>query len=329
MNDRRDNGSSNPGSPDAQSGTPAGGQPRKPRIEVLQRGPAAAPGPRFTQGADTAGIGASSSAAPAASAHSSWTADQPRQIETPPAPRRRGLSRSPTTLLILLACIVIAGFLLYTYLSSERGAEYPEKATQLSPQDAELLGDPQTDSGPATTEEPSEPPAAESIDDGAVPEAGPAASPASEPASEPAPQPAPRPAPPRAAAPEAQPEVVDRPEAPPADKSEAEAEADAADAVQAFYSALSAGDGASAARLVIPAKRGSGPLSAGALTRYYSSFRRPLRLRRIVPVNADTVRVVYDYVLADGRVCRGQAAVDVVHRGGRSLVSGIRTRGPC
>jgi outer membrane biosynthesis protein TonB len=237
--------------------------------------------------------------------------------------------RSPTTLLILLACIVIAGFLLYTYLSSERGVQASDKGTQLSSEDAELLGDPQTDPAPATTDEPSEPPAGESLDEEAAPETEPAASPAAQPAPEPAPRPAPRPAPPRAAAPEARPEVADRPEAPPPDKSEAEAEADAADTVQAFYSALSAGDGASAARFVIPAKRGSGPLSAGALTRYYSSFRRPLRLRRVVPVNGDTVRVAYDYVLADGRVCRGQAAVDVVHRDGRSLVSGIRTRGPC
>ncbi|HEX8449923.1 MAG TPA: hypothetical protein VF652_10070, partial [Allosphingosinicella sp.] len=166
-------------------------------------------------------------------------------------------------------------------------------------------------------------------DDGVAPEPEPEASSAPEPSPKPAPKPAPRPAPPRAAAPEAQPEVVDRPEAPPAVKSEAEAEVDAVDTVQSFYSALSAGDGASAARFVIPAKRASGPLSAGALTRYYSSFRRPLRLRRVAPVNADTVRVAYDYVLADGRVCRGQAVVDVDHRGGRSLVSGIRTRGPC
>lgn len=319
MNDRRDNGPSEPGSADPQSGAPGAGQPRKPRIEVLRRGPAAAPAPRPAQ--DPA-----SAAAPAASpAQPSRTASPPQGGDSASGRRRSGLLRSPTMLLILLACIVIAGFLLYTYLSSERGAEYPDKGTQLSPADAELLEDPQTDSSPATTEEPSEPPAAESIDDGAVSESEPAASPASQPA----PQPAPRPAPPRAAAPQAQPEVADSPEAPPADKSEAEAEADAADTVQAFYSALSAGDGASAARFVIPAKRGSGPLSAGALTRYYSSFRRPLRLRRVVPVNGDTVRVAYDYVLADGRVCRGQAAVDVVHRGGRSLVSGIRTRGPC
>jgi hypothetical protein len=332
MNDRRDNGASEPGSAGAQSGTPPAGQPRKPRIEVLERAPAAAQGPRFARDPNSTGIDATSTAAPGASpAQPSWTSNQPRQAETASGPGRRGLLRSPTTLLTLLAFIVIGGFLLYTYLSSERGVKYPDKGTQLSPQDAELLADPRTDSGPATTEEPPEPPAAESIEDGAVPEAGSpaAASPASEPAPQPAPQPAPRTAPPRAAAPEAQPELVDRPETPPAEKSEAEAEVDAADTVQAFYSALSAGDGASAARLVIPAKRGSGPLSAGALTRYYSSFRRPLRVRRIVPVNADTVRVAYDYVLADGRVCRGQAAVDVVHRGGRSMVSGIRTNGPC
>jgi hypothetical protein len=106
-------------------------------------------------------------------------------------------------------------------------------------------------------------------------------------------------------------------------------DAGASDTVRAFYSALSAGDGNSAARLVVPAKRGSGPLSAGALSRYYSSFRRPLRLRSVSPVDANTVRVSYDYVLADGRVCRGQAAVDVVQRDGRSQISGIRTRGPC
>jgi outer membrane biosynthesis protein TonB len=239
------------------------------------------------------------------------------------------LLRSPTTLLTLLALIVIAGFLLYTYLSSERGVEASDPGTQLSSEDADLVGDPQTDPGPASTGELMEPLDAADSEDGAAPEPEPAASSTPEPAPPPAARPAPRPAPPRAAAPEARPEVADRPEAPPALKSETEAEADAADTVQAFYSALSAGDGASAARFVIPAKRGSGPLSAGALTRYYSSFRRPLRLRRVVPVNGDTVRVAYDYVLADGRVCRGQAAVDVVHRGGRSLVSGIRTRGPC
>jgi hypothetical protein len=228
------------------------------------------------------------------------------------------LLRSPTTLLILLACIVIAGFLLYTYLSSERGAEYPDKGTALSSADADLIADPETDSGTPTTQEPAEPPAGESLDDGLAAEPEPAA------------PPAPQPAPPRAAAPEGQPAVADRSEAPPAAETVAEDDDfGASDTVRAFYSALSAGDGTSAARFVIPAKRRSGPLSAAALTRYYSSFRRPLRVRGVTPVDANTVRVAYDYVLADGRVCHGQAAVDVVQREGRSLVSGIRTRGPC
>ena len=332
MNERRDNGPTDSG------GTPTAGQPRKPRIEVLQRGPASDPAPRSTQDAASIVADPAGSAAPQASpAQPSWTAGQPRQAETASRGGRRGLFRSPTTLLILLACLVIAGFLLYTYLSSERAVEASDKGTQLSSEDAELLGDPEAVSGPASTGELMETPDAASTGDGVEPEPEPAASPAPEPAPpgaaspapRPASQPAPRPTPPRAAAPVAQPEVVDRPEAPPADKSEAEAEADAADTVQSFYSALSAGDGSSAARLVVPAKRRSGPLSAGALTRYYSSFRRPLRVRRIVPVNADTVRVTYDYVLADGRVCRGQAAVDVVHRDGSSQISGIRTRGPC
>lgn len=315
---------------DPRDGAPAAGQPRKPRIEVLQRGPAAAPGPSSAPDTDRTGIGATGTAAPPpAPAQPAWTASQPRQAEPASRGGRRGRFRSPTTLLILLACIVIAGFLLYTYLSSERGAEASDKGTQLSSEDAELVEDPGADSGPASTGELMEAPDAAGTDDGVAPEPEPAASSAPEPAPEPAPQRAPRPAPPPAAAPEARPEPADRPEAPPALKSEAEAEADAAGTVQAFYSALGAGDGASAARLVVPAKRRGGPLSAGALTRYYSSFRRPLRLRRVVPVNADTVRVTYDYVLADGRLCRGQAAVDVVHRDGRSLVSGIRTRGPC
>ena len=99
--------------------------------------------------------------------------------------------------------------------------------------------------------------------------------------------------------------------------------------MRSFYSALSGGNGAAAAQLVIPAKRGSGPLSAGALSRYYSSFRRPLRVRSVTPVNANTVRVAYDYVLADGRLCEGAATVNTVQSGDRSLVSSIRTQGAC
>jgi hypothetical protein len=106
-------------------------------------------------------------------------------------------------------------------------------------------------------------------------------------------------------------------------------EASALTTVRAFYTALGAGDGATAAQSVVPSKRRSGPLSAGELTQYYSSFRRPLRLLRATAVDADTVRVAYDYLLSDGRLCEGEAVVDVVQGSGRGLISRIRTQGPC
>jgi hypothetical protein len=322
MNDPRDNGFPKGGAAAPQGGTPGSGQPRKPRIEVLQRSPAAAPGPGPAQGPDHSGIAGAGTPAPGAPApgaphgQAGWVApNPPHHAEAPPERRRGGLGRSRTSLLMLLAAIVIAGFLLYTYLSSERDAEYPDKGTELSQADADLLGNPEADSGAATTEEPSEPSAAASIDEEAATEAEPAAPPTPE-----------RPQP-RAAAPE---ETAEPPEEPPVARPVSTGDdAGASDAVRGFYGALSAGDGDSAAQFVVPGKRRSGPLSAGALSRYYSSFRRPLRLRSVTPVDANTVRVAYDYVLADGRECRGQAAVDVVQRDGRSLVRGIRTRGPC
>jgi hypothetical protein len=325
MNDQRDNGFSDRGPAAGQPGPPESGLPRKPRIEVLQRSPAAAPEPGRAQSSTNTGMGAAGAAAPGAPpAQASWVApNQTQHAGAVPAPRRSGLFRSRTSLLMLLAAIIIAGFLLYTYLSSERGAEYPDKGTEISPADAELLGNPQADTDTAVTEEPDEPPAAASTDDETAPEP--------EAAPEPTVSSAPDRAPPRAATPEAEPAAVaERAEAPPAARTEpADDTAGASDTVRGFYSALSAGDGRSAAQLVVPGKRQSGPLSAGALTRYYSSFRRPLRVRSVTPVDANTVRVAYDYVLADGRLCRGQAAVDVVQRDGRSLVSSIRTRGPC
>jgi hypothetical protein len=224
---------------------------------------------------------------------------------------------------MLLAGLVIAAFLLYTYLTSERDASYSGGDTKATPADAELLGDPDADAAAAATDEPAEPAATAGAGDEPAPEP--------EPVAPQAPEAAPEPAAPRAAAPEARPaEPADRAEElAPSRTAPADDEAGAADTVRAFYSALSAGDGASAAQLVVAGKRRSGPLSAGALSRYYSSFRRPLRLQSVTPVDANTVRVAYDYVLGDGRVCRGQAAVDVVQRDGRSQISGIRTRGPC
>jgi hypothetical protein len=65
MNDTRDNGFSPPGSA-SQGVSPDPGQPRKPRIEVLQRSPAAAPEPGPAHGSDRPGTGAAGSPAPGA-----------------------------------------------------------------------------------------------------------------------------------------------------------------------------------------------------------------------------------------------------------------------
>jgi hypothetical protein len=237
-------------------------------------------------------------------------------------------------LLALLALAAIVGALLYNSSLFQGGDDSADRevaertvtqapAPQVPPLVNETAPAAEGSWGPAS--EGTEP------DLAAAPETVATDTPAPAPApSEAAAAPAPRevatgqiPRPPVAAPAPAPREVAEAPAAPSGDGGGAAA------AVRSFYSALSGGNGAAAAQHVIPAKRGSGPLSAGSLTRYYSSFRRPLRIQSVTPVDGDTVRVAYDYVLSDGRLCQGQASVNTVQSGGRTLVSGIRTRGPC
>ena len=235
-----------------------------------------------------------------------------RQHERGPAVGQRrsgGLFRSPMMLLALLALAVLIGAIWYASLQREPQVVFDvgdEKGTPAAEQ-APVEAPAYDDATPPETAAREAPPVAQAAPRNAVP-------------SEPA----------ETAAAASSPPAITVPRAPAADAEPADAPApanasSAVATVRAFYSALSAGDGGSAAQLVVPAKRRSGPLSGPALTRYYSSFRRPLRVRNVAPVDADTVRVAYDYVLADGRLCRGTAAVDV--NGG--LVSAIRTQGPC
>ena len=234
----------------------------------------------------------------------SWVAiDQPQEVETSPGRRRRGLFRSRAMLLVVMATILIAGLLLYTYLSSERDASsYAHERTGLSSANSEHPGDRQADAGSVTTRVAPAPSAPGSIDD-------------TWPEGEPTTSSAPRRAAPRVIHRAAVAETSkDRTHS---DLSTSDDERSASATVRAFYSALSAGDGASAAQLVVPAKRQSGPLSADALSRYYSSFRRPLQVRRLTPVDANTVQVAYDYVLADGGVCRGNVRCRSGARGRR------------
>ena len=100
-------------------------------------------------------------------------------------------------------------------------------------------------------------------------------------------------------------------------------------AVREFYSALGEADGARASAVVVPEKREDGPLSAGELTRFYSSLRAPLRLTQIDPINDDTVFVRYQFVTSDNRLCSGSATVRTTHRNGDTLVRGIRASDGC
>ncbi|MBA3811857.1 MAG: hypothetical protein H0X27_09515, partial [Caulobacteraceae bacterium] len=100
-------------------------------------------------------------------------------------------------------------------------------------------------------------------------------------------------------------------------------------AVGAFYAALGAGDGDRAAALVDPEKRVAGPLSAGEMTRFYSSLRQPLRLTQIYPLDESTVFVRYRFVTRGTRHCLGAANVMTTQRGGRTLVRGIRAFNGC
>ena len=81
--------------------------------------------------------------------------------------------------------------------------------------------------------------------------------------------------------------------------------------------------------MVVPEKRENGPLSAGELTRFYSSLRAPLRLTMVDPINDNTVVVRYQFVTPDDRLCSGSATVTTTHRGDDTLVKGIRAFGEC
>ena len=226
-------------------------------------------------------------------------------LASTPADRRAGRSRIRTILIGLGVLAALVGAFVY-FGSSEgdpdpAGVEYAGDAEDaVAVDDAQILeaSEAQTDRFEAS-------PAVDTNDTRAL--------------AEPDIAPVPRPAETARPAPEQPAEPTD----------DGEGSAGAVGTVSAFYAALGRGDGASAARLVIPSKRASGPLSAGALTRYYSSFRRPLRLRDATAIDGDTVRVSYDYVLPDGRTCQGRASVEVVGSGEETLVRSIRTQGPC
>ncbi|HEY0012546.1 MAG TPA: hypothetical protein VGB79_06790 [Allosphingosinicella sp.] len=313
MNDPRDND--------------AGGAPRKPRIEVLRGAPAPAAAPAAGE-ARTHVFGGAPAGDPHGDAHVAPPPTASGRAEyVQPAERRRGggLLRSPVMLLALLALAVLIGAIWYASLQREPDVVFDVPADPVRTETSEAADDTQVSQFETPPPNPLASEEAAAVEETPPEPAASARREAADVATA---------APPAVTQPRTQPrgplqEAAPVQEAAPAEDAAPAGGGSAVATARAFYSALSAGDGGSAAQLVVPAKRRSGPLSAGALTRYYSSFRRPLRVLRVSPVDENTVRVAYDYVLADGRLCRGSAAVDVVRSGGGSLVSGIRTRGPC
>jgi hypothetical protein len=82
----------------------------------------------------------------------------------------------------------------------------------------------------------------------------------------------------------------------------------AVQAATTFYRALSAGDGATAAALITPSKRGVGPFAAERMSSFYGSFRQPLSVQSIRPLEPNAVEVRYTY-RASRSVCAGVAVV--------------------
>ena len=102
----------------------------------------------------------------------------------------------------------------------------------------------------------------------------------------------------------------------------------AATTVEAFYLALGAGDGATAAAFVIPEKTAKGPFSAAELTRFYGGLREPLQLLGVTAVSENEFLARYRFV-AGANVCDGKARVRTENRDGRTFIRSIKALNGC
>jgi hypothetical protein len=100
-------------------------------------------------------------------------------------------------------------------------------------------------------------------------------------------------------------------------------------AVEGFYLALGAGDGAAAAQYIIPEKRRTGALSAAALSSFYGNLRRPLQLLDVAELGAGRYRASYRFETRYGARCEGTSVVTTTHFNGASLISKIRAENGC
>jgi hypothetical protein len=97
-------------------------------------------------------------------------------------------------------------------------------------------------------------------------------------------------------------------------------------AVQEFYLALAGGNGEEAARLVVPEKRASGPLSARAITAFYGDLDEMLALLEVKRSGTGEFQVRYAYV---GRGDHRYDGAAVVRTNGRNLIGAIKPLNGC
>jgi TIR domain len=100
-----------------------------------------------------------------------------------------------------------------------------------------------------------------------------------------------------------------------------------ADVVRAFYTALGHGDGATAAKFVVPEHQ-TGHFDPQGMTRFFSSLSKPLQLISVVPYGQNEYQATYTYV-ATTKVCNNSVVVALTKRNGQYLIQNIDSRGGC
>ena len=97
--------------------------------------------------------------------------------------------------------------------------------------------------------------------------------------------------------------------------------------VDAFYAALSAGNGELAANFIVPEKR-NGPFSPSAITAFYGGLAERLRVTSTEQIDANTFLVQYVF-RGQNLNCDGKSIVSTVGRDGADYISGIKALNGC
>jgi hypothetical protein len=99
--------------------------------------------------------------------------------------------------------------------------------------------------------------------------------------------------------------------------------------VTQFYQDLERQDGKAASNTIVPEKRFQGPLSASALTQYFSNGASPLRLEYVQQLSGNSVQARYSYTGMSEAACAGISTATVTRRGSQVLIDAIAAKEQC